>query len=96
MAGRPKIAVIGAGLSGVRLGQILGDVADVRIFEKSRGTGGRMSTRRADPFRFDHGAQYFTARGAGFQEFLSPYLVSGTVARWSPRIVRAGNAGPVG
>ncbi|WP_298835772.1 NAD(P)-binding protein [uncultured Roseobacter sp.] len=86
MAGRPEIAVIGAGLAGVRLAGLLRDVATVKIFEKSRGTGGRMSTRRAEGFQFDHGAQYFTARGEAFRAFLAPFIASGTVAEWKPRL----------
>lgn len=58
---KQKIAIIGAGLSGVLLGQSLSPMADVTIFEKSRGVGGRMCTRYADPFYFDHGTQFFTA-----------------------------------
>lgn len=42
----------------------------VRIFEKSRGAGGRMSTRRTEFGSFDHGAQYFTVRDARFQQAL--------------------------
>lgn len=80
-----KIAVVGAGLAGLRLAQRLCSVADVEIFEKSRGLGGRMSTRRADEFQFDHGAQYFTARGRRFQRFLEPYLNAKTVQVWDAR-----------
>ena len=45
--------------------------ADCTVFEKSRGLGGRMATRRAGSLQFDHGAQYFTARGVRFQSRLS-------------------------
>ena len=34
------------------------DKFNVKIFEKSRGVGGRMSTRKESPFIFDHGAQF--------------------------------------
>ncbi|MFM8454377.1 MAG: NAD(P)-binding protein [Gammaproteobacteria bacterium] len=49
-----KIAIIGAGLSGITLAKKLSQKVDVHIFEKGRGIGGRMSTRYADPFVFDH------------------------------------------
>ena len=33
-----------------------------------------LSTRRAAPFAFDHGAQYFTAATPVFRDFLAPFL----------------------
>ncbi len=83
----PHIAIIGAGLSGLLLAHRLSDHAQVTVIEKSRGVGGRMSTRRADAYRFDHGAQYMTARGAEFRAFLDSHLEAGHVARWSPRLI---------
>lgn len=78
----PSVAVIGAGLSGLVIAQRLEDVAEVTIFEKSRGVGGRMATRRAGGFEFDHGAQFFTARTRAFCEFLRPLIAAGIVADW--------------
>ncbi|XDZ65763.1 NAD(P)/FAD-dependent oxidoreductase [Alphaproteobacteria bacterium LSUCC0684] len=84
----PRCAIIGAGLAGVTLARSLEGLARVRIFEKSRGLGGRMSTRRHDVFTFDHGAQYFTVKGEGFRKFLEPYFRDGTVRPWQTRFVR--------
>jgi renalase len=53
-----NIAIIEAGLSGLTAANILKDYADITIFEKSRGVSGRMSTRHAYPYSFDHGAQF--------------------------------------
>lgn len=65
---RGRIAVIGAGISGIAAALRL-RAAGLRpiLFEKSRGVGGRMATRRAGDLQFDHGAQYFTARGERFR-----------------------------
>ncbi len=65
----PKVAVIGAGISGLMCARTLADHGcDVSVFEKSRGVSGRMSTRRVDDsLSFDHGAQYFTARDRSLQ-----------------------------
>ncbi len=83
------IAIIGAGLSGLAAARAITDAApdavQVTIFDKSRGTGGRMATRYADPWKFDHGAQYFTARTSGFKAALAPLIESGDVAPWLPR-----------
>ena len=54
-----KIAVIGAGLAGITFACKMKGKFDVNVFEKSRGVGGRMSTREENQFTFDHGAQFF-------------------------------------
>jgi predicted NAD/FAD-dependent oxidoreductase len=54
--------------------------------------GGRMSMRRAEPFAFDHGAQYFTARGDGFQRFLAPFRENNVVVPWQPKVVVLGGS----
>jgi len=77
-----KIAIIGAGISGITLANNLKEIAEVKIFEKSRGIGGRMSSRYHEKFSFDHGAQCFTARSTEFQEFLQSFINSGDVAPW--------------
>ena len=55
-----KIAVIGAGITGLTLAQLLQGKFDVLLYEKSWRPGGRMSTRHSDEFQFDHGTQYFS------------------------------------
>ncbi|MEO1251814.1 MAG: FAD-dependent oxidoreductase [Pseudomonadota bacterium] len=79
---RPKIAIIGAGLAGLTLARALKKFASATIFEKSRGVGGRLSTRYAGAFEFDHGAQYFTARDPDFIEFTDQMRSAGVVALW--------------
>jgi photolyase PhrII len=84
----PKIAVIGAGLSGCMAARTLQDHGlDVTVFEKSRGAGGRMATRRNDFGEFDHGAQYFTARDPRFQRYVESWIDQGVVAEWESEIV---------
>lgn len=80
-----RIAIIGAGLSGLVVARQLGESADVTVFEKSRAPGGRMATRRAGDLEFDHGAQFFTARTGAFQRFLQPLLADDVVANWPAR-----------
>ncbi len=80
-----KIAIIGAGLSGLVLAHRLHTQHEVLLFEKSRGVGGRMATRRAMPFQFDHGAQFFKVRSSSFQKFLDPLISAGVVAPWQGR-----------
>ena len=84
---KKRIAIIGAGVSGLTLAQHLKDHADVVVFEKARGVGGRMSTRYAEPFYFDHGTQFFTARSKAFQRFIAPLIASGLIAEWKGKVV---------
>ena len=79
------IAVIGAGLAGLVVSRELAHEHEVVVFEKSRGVGGRMATRRAGSFEFDHGAQFFTARSRAFREFLEPLIEAGVVPDWPVR-----------
>ncbi len=79
-----RIAVIGAGISGLIAARTLQDHGlGVTVFEKSRGPGGRMATRRGDDeSRFDHGAQYFTARDHRFCRYVESWVKQGIVAQW--------------
>lgn len=82
----PRIAVIGAGIAGLACARILQDAgARPVVFEKSRRLGGRLATRRTgDGWRFDHGAQYMTARGRGFRQLMATSVAEGTARIWRP------------
>ncbi len=77
-----RVAIIGAGIGGATLAHRLAGTHQVVVFEKGRGVGGRMATRFAEGFAFDHGAQYFTIRDERFAQLLAPLLAKGTVAQW--------------
>ena len=80
-----KIGVIGAGISGGYLGWMLGQLGhEVVVFEKSRGFGGRLATRRGEGVQFDHGAPFFTARTSLLKELLAEHASS--VVEWTPRV----------
>ena len=83
-----KIAVVGAGISGLSVAQLLKGKAEVTLFEKSKGVSGRVATRNSDPYFFDHGAQYFTVRTDPFREFINPLIKNGLVKRWNARYVK--------
>ena len=69
-----NIAVIGAGITGITLANLLQKKVNLTVFEKSRGVGGRMATRRAEPYQFNHGAQYFKIENKEFRDFLYPLM----------------------
>ena len=57
-----KVAIIGAGIAGLTAARELVERgAQVKVFEKARGLGGRLSTKRLVWGKLDIGAQYFTA-----------------------------------
>jgi len=82
-----SVAIIGAGLAGLTLANRLQGKADITVFEKSHGYGGRMATRCSETFQFDHGAQYFTARSRQFRQFLQEHCEQNVLQDWQPRTV---------
>jgi len=83
-----RVAVIGAGIAGLAAAQELAQAGlQVVVFDKGRGPGGRTSTRRAAPYAFDHGAQYFTVRDAHFAHVVQSWWAEGVAAPWNGRIV---------
>lgn len=84
---RKRIAIIGAGVSGLTLARSLRQQYEVVVSERTREVGGRMSTYYSEPFSFDHGTQYFTARTRMFQNFLRTYMDSGVVRDWTGKVI---------
>ena len=82
-----RIAVIGAGMAGLSLASALRDHAEIMLFEKSRGYGGRMATRYSDGYQFDHGAQFFIARTREFKSFVQTLLDEHIIAPWEAHFV---------
>lgn len=82
-----KIAIIGAGMAGLACADALCAAGHgVALFDKGRGAGGRMSSRRMDTplgeVTLDHGAQYFTARDPQFRQLVAGWQQAGLAAPW--------------
>lgn len=80
------IVIIGAGMAGLACARRLAGAGRASlVLDKGRGIGGRMATRRmalaGGEVRFDHGAQYVTAKDAGFAALLDG--LPGAVAVWN-------------
>ena len=82
-----RVAIVGAGMAGLACARALAAAGHVPLlFDKGRGPGGRMSTRRTEhdgrTLTFDHGAQYFTARDDAFVALVRELEAEGAVVRW--------------
>ena len=91
-----QIAIMGAGIAGAACAHALTLAGhSVTVFDKSRGPGGRLATRRfqwLDPdgqvrtTRLDHGAVGITARSALFRNFIGQAHQAGWLAEWAPTL----------
>ena len=78
-----KTVIIGSGFSSAVLTKVLDQNSNLLIFDKSRGPGGRSSTRRVENIGlFDHGLQYISPTIKEFDFFLNQNLKS-SIKEWS-------------
>lgn len=83
------IAIIGAGMAATTLVWRLRHSRpglELSVFDKSRGTGGRLATRRSETHEFDHGAPCFTARSPEFEAFVAEHREAGRIEEWQPKV----------
>ncbi len=79
------IAVVGAGLAGLRAAEcLLAAGAHVTLLEKSRGPGGRCATRHSSVGPFDHGAAAFAATQPTFRSALAAARAEGLLREADP------------
>lgn len=94
------VAVIGAGIAGATCARELARAGHlVQVFDKSRGPGGRLATRRIEwvdrdglvcTTRLDHGAVGITPRSPAFRDFVDEAVHAGLLAEWSPVLADGG------
>lgn len=81
------IAIIGAGIAGLSVAQALQRAGQpVHVFDKGRGSGGRMASKHSEAGSLDLGAQYFTARDRRFVEQVQQWVANGWVEQWKPQL----------
>ena len=77
--------VIGAGPAGLSAARALVAMGrTVVILDKGRGPGGRLSSRRTESARFDHGCKELTFRTPETAPDLQEWIRAGAVAAWHP------------
>lgn len=82
-----KIAIVGAGITGCLLADFLdSDNFEVSIFEKSRGCGGRASTKQTDFGQCDIGATVVPVKTVEFAQFMRQLCHQNIVSQWPQTI----------
>ena len=81
-----NIGIIGAGMAGITCANYLFSKGfEVTVYEKSRGLGGRMATKRINSeLSVDHGVQYVNANTPAFKKYLDECISNGYAEHWSP------------
>ena len=79
-----KYCVIGSGISGATIANLLSKNHSVDLFDKARGPGGRSSFKRLDKDKgFDHGTQYISPKSAAFKKFINILIKKKILKKWS-------------
>ena len=77
------VLIIGSGMAGLAAAEAARAMGkSTVILDKGRRIGGRVATRRAEGFTFNHGAQFLTARHPDFIAACTGAADSGALATW--------------
>ena len=75
--------VIGSGISGATIANLLSKKNSVHIYDKARGPGGRSSFKRLKKSKgFDHGAQYISPKTILFKKFIEKLCKKKILKKW--------------
>ena len=78
-----SFCVIGSGISGATIANLLNKKHTVDLYDKARGLGGRSSFKRLDNQRgFDHGTQYFSPKTTEFKRFTKKLIEKKILKIW--------------
>jgi len=78
-----SICVIGTGISGATISNLLSRKYKVDVFDKAKGIGGRSAFRRyLSNVGFDHGLQYISPKTKNFKKFLNNLIRKKIVKKW--------------
>jgi len=76
--------VIGSGISGATIANLLNKKFQVNLYDKGRGPGGRASFKRVKgQIGFDHGTQYFSPKTIEFKKFTNRLIKIKILKKWS-------------
>ena len=76
--------IIGSGIAGSTIANLLSKKYKVEVFDKARGVGGRNSNRRYKKnLSFDHGAQYISPVSTDFKKFIFRLEKKKIIKKWN-------------
>ena len=76
--------IIGSGIAGSTIANLLYKKYTIEIFDKARGPGGRSSNRRyKNNLSFDHGLQYVSPKSNDFKKFISKLKSKKILKEWT-------------
>ena len=93
-----SFCVIGSGISGATIANLLSKKYSVDLFDKARGPGGRSSFKRLDKAKgFDHGTQYISPKSTPFKKFIKQLIKKKILKKWTGKhLFLKVPAGPAG
>ena len=75
--------IVGSGIAGSTIANLLSKQYSVEIFYKARGPGGRASNRRyKKDLSFDHGLQYISPKSREFKKFILDLEKKKILKKW--------------
>ena len=75
--------ILGSGVSGSTIANLLKKKYTVEVFDKARGPGGRASNKKfKNNFNFDHGAQYISPKTKEFEKFIKELTEKKILKKW--------------
>ena len=78
-----SFCIIGSGISGATIANLLSKKHSVDLFDKARGPGGRSSFKRLDKAKgFDHGTQYISPKSPAFKKFIKGLIKKKVLKNW--------------
>ena len=78
-----NFCVIGSGISGATIANLLSNNNSVDLFDKAKGPGGRSSYKRLDKVKgFDHGTQYISPKNPTFKKFIKALIRKKVLKNW--------------
>lgn len=86
------IAIVGAGMAGLSALQLLKKHGhQVTVFDKSRGSGGRLATKKVGDASWDMGAQFMRSHNGAFTKALHQWQKEGWIQHWNfqPHVINA-------
>ena len=75
--------IIGSGISGATIANILSKKYSLDVYDKARGVGGRSSNKKFNNKEsFDHGVQYISPKSVLFKRFINNLITKKIVKKW--------------